>query len=47
MLPVYVPFYQALLVHGIWQAILLLTLAVLMMFLVATGLISAEPSLHF
>ncbi len=35
MLPVYVPFYQALLVHGICQAIILLVLAVLLMFLVA------------
>jgi len=34
MLPVYLPFYQALLIHGIGRAILFLLLAVLLMFLV-------------
>ena len=35
VLPVYLPFYQALLVAGIGRAILLLLLTVLLMFLVA------------
>jgi hypothetical protein len=35
MLPVYLPFYQALLIHGVGQAILFLLLALLFMFLVA------------
>lgn len=32
-LPVYLPFYQALLVHGLGRAILILALAMLLMFL--------------
>jgi hypothetical protein len=35
MLPVYLPFYQALLLHGMGRAIVFLLLAVLLMFLVA------------
>jgi uncharacterized membrane protein YqaE (UPF0057 family) len=43
VLPVYLPFYQALLVAGIGRAILLLLLTVLLMFLVANRAISAVP----
>ena len=35
MLPVYLPFYQALLLHGMGRAIVFLLLAILLMFLVA------------
>jgi hypothetical protein len=35
MLPVYLPFYQAMLLHGMGRAIVFLLVAVLLMFLVA------------